>query len=77
MQVKIFTETEIPKIEKAINDWLHVNKDIEVIQILQTEFSDEKFGFSITISIFYHERQTWSPEIGQGVKGDTREQDQT
>jgi hypothetical protein len=75
MQVKIFTETEIPKIEKAINDWLHVNKDIEMIKILQSEGPNEKSGFSITISIFYHERQTWSPEIEQGVKGDTRKQD--
>ena len=72
-KIKLFTDTNITKLEKAINSWFEKNKYIDIVQILQSETltdlgqTSETNGFSRTITICYREIEQASAKISKPV----------
>ncbi len=53
MKVKIFGAKTLRGVEDAVNTWLAHHGRLKISHILQSESSDSKDGWSLTITIFY------------------------
>jgi hypothetical protein len=67
MQIKIFTGSDVRKIENEINAWFGGHPSIEVISIGQTESSDSAKEWNCTISIVYKDIRSF--KVGKLSEG--------